>query len=77
MRKPLIPENQTDKDDLRNVYNPNKYQNNIGNYNKKDNNKEAAKLTQSKNNTNQAVQMPTQTNVTSNSSKTAEKKALV
>ena len=32
MRKPLIPENQTDKDDLRNVYNPNKYQNHIGNY---------------------------------------------
>jgi hypothetical protein len=36
MRKPLIPENQTDKNDLRNVYNPNKYQNHIGNYAKKD-----------------------------------------
>ena len=24
MKKPLIPENQTDKNDIRNVYNPNK-----------------------------------------------------
>lgn len=36
MRKPLIPENQRDEHDLRNVYNPNKYQNHIGNYEKKD-----------------------------------------
>ena len=32
MRKPLIPENMTDKNDLRNVYNPNK-QPNPGAYN--------------------------------------------
>lgn len=34
MKKPLIPENQTDKNDLRNIYNPNKYQNDLGNYQK-------------------------------------------
>ena len=32
MRKPLIPENQTDEHDIRNIYNPNKHLNNIGNY---------------------------------------------
>jgi hypothetical protein len=32
MKKPLIPENATDDNDLRNIYNPNKYQNHIGNY---------------------------------------------
>lgn len=36
MRKPLIPENRTDKDDIINIYNPNKHLNNIGNYQKKD-----------------------------------------
>jgi hypothetical protein len=34
MRKPLTPENQTDKDDLRNVYNPDKHNNSLGNYGK-------------------------------------------
>jgi len=43
MRKPLIPENQRDENDLRNVYNPNKYQNHIGNYDKKDSKKEDKK----------------------------------
>jgi len=38
--KPLIPENQRDEHDLRNVYNPNKYQNHIGNYIKKDEKKQ-------------------------------------
>jgi hypothetical protein len=32
MRKPLIHENRTDKDDIINIYNPNKHLNNIGNY---------------------------------------------
>ena len=36
MRKPLIHENRTDKDDIINIYNPNKHLNNIGNYQKKD-----------------------------------------
>ena len=36
MRKPLIPENQTDEHDLRNIYNPHKYENHLGNYNKND-----------------------------------------
>jgi len=34
MKKPLIPENRTDKNDLGNIYNPNKYQNDLGNYQK-------------------------------------------
>lgn len=49
MRKPLTPENQTDKDDLRNVYNPNKHLNHIGNYQKqtvKDENKSIKNLAQ-------------------------------
>ncbi len=40
MRKPLIPENQTDKDDLRNVYNPDKGNNSLGNYSSKKNKKD-------------------------------------
>ena len=35
MRKPLIFENRTDKNDIINIYNPNKYQNDLGNYQKK------------------------------------------
>jgi hypothetical protein len=32
MRKPLILENRNDKNDLINVYNPDKYFNDLGNY---------------------------------------------
>jgi hypothetical protein len=54
MRKPLIPENQRDEHDLRNVYNPNKYNNHIGNYAKKDDKKE--KLADQKAETNKTTQ---------------------
>jgi len=32
MQKPLIPENRHNDNDIGNVYNPDKYQNNLGNY---------------------------------------------
>lgn len=32
MKKPLIFENRTDANDIRNIYNPDKYNNDLGNY---------------------------------------------
>lgn len=32
LKKPLIPENQRDEHDIRNIYNPNKFKNDLGNY---------------------------------------------
>lgn len=39
MRKPLIPENWHDTNDLPNRYNPDKYENNLGNYAQNNNDK--------------------------------------
>lgn len=66
MRKPLIPENQKDEHDLRNVYNPNKYQNHIGNYDKKDAKKEDKKavLADNTKKTNSTSQVPVNQNAT-------------
>ena len=54
LRKPLIPENQTDEHDIRNIYNPNKHLNNIGNYHQS--NTTTAANANASNSTNVAVQ---------------------
>lgn len=72
MRPPLIPENQTDKDDLRHIYNPNKYQNNVGNYAKKD-----AKQGDNKNQTKIAAQIPIKINMKNNGTKLSQQKILI
>lgn len=43
MKKPLIFENREDANDLRNVWNPNKYEHSLGNYISKDGSTTAAK----------------------------------
>lgn len=47
MKKPLIHENRDDFNDLRNVYNPDKYSNSLGNYLQKNATKEVETVVKS------------------------------